>query len=287
MRAMSRFVCLLLTAALLLTTPVAGQAAVRTPDPFPQSARAYLVQVGGTTVWSHQADQSLPPASLTKIMTALLVLERTNLNAVVTVAPSVAAETGSRMHLRPGDKLRVRDLLAAMLIESANDAAHALAAHVAGSEARFAAIMNERAARLGMKNTHFTNSAGHHHPDHYSTASDLLRLTEAALARPMFRELVSKVRYQVRTVDGKRRFKLENSNKLLPKYDGMVGVKTGYTPEAGRCLIALAERDGVEVLIVLLRAKDRWNLATRMLDTAFQRYAFLGDGKSAPVVAKR
>jgi D-alanyl-D-alanine carboxypeptidase (penicillin-binding protein 5/6) len=102
----------------------------------------------------------------------------------------------------------------------------------------------------------------------------------------MFRELVSKVHYQISTVNGKRRFKLENSNKLLPKYEGMVGVKTGYTPEAGRCLVALAERDGVEVLIVLLRAKNRWNLAEKMLDKAFEQYAHLGKQKKL-VVAKR
>ena len=256
-------------------------------DPFARSARAYLVQVGGTTVWTHQPDQKLPPASITKIMTALLTLERANLNEVVTVPSSVMEETGSRMHLRPGERMRVRDLLAAMLIESANDAAHVLAVHVGGSEPRFAALMNARAAQLGMKSTHFTNSAGHHDPAHYTSANDLLRLTEAALARPMFRELVSKVRYEVSTVDGKRTFKLVNSNKLLPKYEGMVGVKTGYTPEAGRCLVALAERDGVEVLIVLLRAKDRWNLATRMLDAAFQRYAYLGAGKKPVALAKR
>jgi D-alanyl-D-alanine carboxypeptidase (penicillin-binding protein 5/6) len=147
--------------------------------------------------------------------------------------------------------------------------------------------MNARAVKLGMKNTHFVNSSGHHDPAHYTTANDLVVLTEAALARPMFRELVSKVNYEIRTIDGKRRFKLENSNKLLPKYEGMVGVKTGYTPEAGRCLIALAERDGVEVLIVLLRARDRWNLASKMLDTAFERFAFLGHGKKPVVVAKR
>jgi D-alanyl-D-alanine carboxypeptidase (penicillin-binding protein 5/6) len=287
MRAMVRFVFLLLTTVLLLTVPAAAQAATRSPDPFPRSARSYLVQVGGTTVWSHQADQKLPPASLTKIMTALLVLERANLNTTTTISPNSAAETGHRLRLKAGEKYLVRDLLAAMLIESANDAAHALAEHIGGTEARFAGIMNSRAAQLGMKNTHFTNAAGHHHEDHYTTANDLVLLTEAALARPMFRELVSKVNYQIRTVNGKRKFKLENSNKLLPKYDGMVGVKTGYTPEAGRCLIALAERDGVEVLIVLLRAKDRWNLATRMLDSAFDRYAFLGNGKKSVVVAKR
>jgi len=221
-------------------------------------------------------------------MTALLVLERANLNATVIISPTVASETGHRLRLRVGEKYRVRDLLAAMLIESANDAARALAEHVGtGSEARFAGIMNARAAQMGLKNTHFTNSAGHHAPDHYTTANDLVVMTEAALARPLFRELVSKVRYEIRTVNGKRRFKLENSNKLLPKYAGMQGVKTGYTPEAGRCLIALAERDGVEVLIVLLRAKNRWNLAEKMLDSAFEQYAYLGNSKKPLMVAKR
>jgi len=278
---MSRFVFLLLTAVLLLAAPAYAV------DPFPQSARAYLAQVGGTTVWSHQADEQLPPASLTKIMTALLVLERANLNATVTVSPTVASETGHRLRLRVGEKYRVRDLLAAMLIESANDAARALAEHIGGTEARFAEIMNARAAQMGLKSTHFTNSAGHHDPDHYTTANDLVVMTETALARPMFRELVSKVRYEIRSSNGKRRFKLENSNKLLPKYEGMVGVKTGYTPEAGRCLVALAERDGVQVLIVLLRARNRWNLAEKMLDTAFELYASAGSGKQEVLVAKR
>jgi len=287
MRAMSRFAFLLLTTVLLLTAPAVAQADNRRVDPFARSASAYLVQVGGTKVWAHQADHKLPPASLTKILTALLVLERANLNATVTISPNVAAATGHRLRLKAGEKYLVRDLLAAMLIESANDAARALAEHIGGSEARFVGIMNSRAAQLGMKDTHFTNSAGHHHPDHYTTVNDLVLVTEAALARPLFRELVSKVHYQIRTVNGKRHFKLENSNKLLPKYAGMVGVKTGYTPEAGRCLIALAERDGVEVLIVLLHAKNRWNLASRMLDTAFERYAFLGDGKRRLVVATR
>jgi len=277
---MSRFFILLLTALVCLSTSAFAS------NPFPKSARAYLTQVGGTTVWSYQAEEKLPPASLTKIMTALIVLERANLNASVTISPTVAAETGHRLRLRVGEKYLVRDLLAAMLIESANDAARALAEHIGGSEERFARIMNARAAKLGLKNTHFTNPAGHHDPDHYTTARDLVVMTEAALQRPLFRELVSKVRYEIRSVNSKRRFKLENSNKLLPKYNGMVGVKTGYTPEAGRCLVALAERDGVEVLIVLLRAKNRWNLAERMLDKAFEQYAHLGKQKKL-VVAKR
>ena len=295
---MSRLVSLFLTAMLLLAAPVAfaaapakkappaAKAASTKADPFPTSARAYLTRVGGTTVWAHQADQKLPPASLTKVMTALLVLERADLNAIVTVKPTIVEETGTKLNLRPGDQLLVRDLLAAMLIESDNDAARALAEHVAGAENRFVALMNQRAVQLGMKNTRYTNCAGHHDPNHYSTANDLVLVTETALAKPVFRELVAKAGAEIATIDGQRRFKLETSNKLLPKYAGMQGVKTGYTPQAGRCLIALAERDGVEVLIVLLRAKDRWNLATKMLDSAFERYAYRSNDQKA-VVAKR
>jgi D-alanyl-D-alanine carboxypeptidase (penicillin-binding protein 5/6) len=273
---------LFLVLCLLLVAP-----AVQAADPFPSAARAYLVQAGGTLVWEHQADRRLPPASLTKIMTALLVLERGNLEQIVTVSPAAAAETGSRLRLRAGERLRVGDLLAAMLIESANDAAHVLADYLGGSEARFVTMMNARAARLGLKNTHFVNCAGHDHPQHYSSANDLARLTEAALSHPLFRQLVSQVKYEVRTVGGKRIFRMENSNKLLPRYPGMVGVKTGYTRGAGRCLIALAERDGVEILIVLLRAPDRWNIATRMLDHAFQYYADTRKPESQPLVAGR
>ena len=220
-------------------------------------------------------------------MTALLVLERANLNDVITVGPSVTGETGHRIHLRPGDRLQVRDLLAGMLIPSGNDAAHVLAVHVAGSEERFAALMNARATQLGMFNTHFTNSAGHHDPDHYTTAGDLLKLTRAALERPLFRELVSTVKYDIRTVDGKRRFKLENSNKLLPTYAGMAGIKTGYTPQAGRCLVTMARRGDTEVLVVMLRASDRWKLAERMLDNAFARYTAGGDAAGRPELAAR
>ncbi len=259
---------LLLAACLLLAATFA-----RADDPFPEAASAYLVQAGGTTVWSHQTEERLPPASLTKIMTALLVLERGNLGQVVTVSPAAAAETGSRLRLRAGNRLRVGDLLSAMLIESANDAAHVLADYLGGNEERFVAMMNARAAKLGLKDTHYVNCAGHDDPQHYTTASDLARLTEAALAHPHFRETVAQVRQTIRTVDGKRTFRLENSNKLLPLYPGMLGVKTGYTNKAGRCLVALAERDGVEVLLVLLHAPDRWNIAPRMLDSAFQYYA--------------
>lgn len=276
---------------LLILAFVLASATTEAADPFPSAASSYLVVAGGTPVWSHQPDSRLPPASLTKVMTALLILERGNMHQVVTVSPAAAAETGSRLRLRAGERLRVGDLLAAMLIESANDAAHVLADYLGGNEQRFVALMNARAARLGLQNTHFVNCAGHDDPQHYASASDLARLAEAALEHPLFRQLVSQVRLDIRTANGKRTFRLENSNKLLSRYPGLLGVKTGYTGKAGRCLIALAERDGVEVLLVLLRAPDRWNIATRMLDRAFETYAAapgpIPDTDRAPVLASR
>jgi D-alanyl-D-alanine carboxypeptidase (penicillin-binding protein 5/6) len=265
---------------LLLSAPGARASGV---DPFPQAAAAYLIQAGGTTVWTHQADRRLPPASLTKVMTALIVLERGRLDETVTVSRTAAAETGHQLHLRAGEKWRAEDLLAATLIESANDACRALAEHIAGSQERFVALMNARAARLGLQDTHFMNVAGHDHPQHYSTAADLALLAEAALAHPLFRDLVATESLTIRPLNSQRLYRMQNSNKLLGRYPGMVGVKTGYTPGAGRCLIALVERDGVEVLVVLLRAPNRWNTAEKMLDHTFQLVAGSAEQSGSPV----
>lgn len=254
--------------ALLLSAPTAQAAG---SDPFPRAAAAYMIQTDGTTVWTHQANRRLPPASLTKIMTALLVLERGRLGEPVTVSAAAAAETGHQLRLRAGETWRSEDLLAATLIESANDACRALAEHLAGSDEGFAALMNARAASLGLKDTHFANSAGHDHPLHYSTAADLAVLTRAALTHPLFRLLVATERLDIQPLDSQRIYRMQNNNKLLGQYPGLAGVKTGFTQGAGRCLIALAERDGVEVLLVLLRAPNRWNTASRMLDQAFQK----------------
>lgn len=239
-------------------------------NPFPRAGAAYLVKSGDATVWSYRAERRLAPASLTKVMTALLVLERARLDDVVVVSPAAAAETGSRIHLQKGERLLVGDLLAAMLIKSANDAAHALAAHVGGSEAGFVALMNQRAAQLGLANTHFRNASGHDHPQHYSTAVDLARLAEAALAHPTFRTLVSQESMDIHTVGWGRTFRLKNSNKLLGAYSGLVGVKTGFTSGAGPCLIALAERGGEKVMVVILNSPSRWTMVPAMLDRAFE-----------------
>jgi serine-type D-Ala-D-Ala carboxypeptidase (penicillin-binding protein 5/6) len=241
---------------------------VSASDPFPGIARSYLVKVNGKEVWAHSPDLPVPPASLTKIMTGLIALEKLKIEETVIVSAAASRETGSRIGLRPGDKLRVMDLLAAALVGSANDACHALAVHIAGNEKSFVQIMNARARELGLAKTHFTNACGHDNPEHYSTAHDLALLAETALKNPIFAEVVSQVRLEIHTKDRKRNFRIENKNELIGRYLGAVGVKSGFTAKAGKCLIAFVERNGKRVLLTLLNAPERWWTATRVLDAA-------------------
>jgi D-alanyl-D-alanine carboxypeptidase (penicillin-binding protein 5/6) len=243
-------------------------AGAESSDPFPQPAAAYLVAVDGRTLWSRQPARPLPPASLTKIMTALLVLERTVPEDRVIVRPAAVRESGSRLGLRPGEVMTAGDLLAAMLLASANDACHALADHIAGSEARFVALMNRRAAELGLASTRFRNACGHDQPGHRSSARDLAVLARTAMADATFAALAATVRTTVATTAG-RRFALENKNELIGRYPGAIGVKTGFTAKAGKCVVAAVEREGRGALLVLLNAPDRWWTAVAMLDRAF------------------
>jgi D-alanyl-D-alanine carboxypeptidase (penicillin-binding protein 5/6) len=238
-------------------------------DPFPEVASAYLVELNGKPVWARHPDRRLPLASLTKLMTVLLVLEQTRPDDIVTVAPSATRETGSRMGLKSGERFHVRDLLAAALIPSANDACHALADHVDGNESRFVARMNHRARVLGMRNTHFINACGHDKPGHYSSAADLSILAHALLEHPPLLDATSQKKMQIATLDGQRSYMLENKNALIGRYEGAFGLKTGFTPKAGKCLAAYAKRGDNTVLLIMLHGHDRWWDAVDVLDLAF------------------
>lgn len=238
-------------------------------DPFTQPAAAYVLMVQGETLWARHPMRPLPPASLTKVMTALLVQERARPDDVVTIGPDAARETGSRLGLHVGERIRVSDLLAAILLTSANDACHALADHIAGGETRFVEWMNRRAQELGLRQTRFANACGHDQDGHYSSAHDLAVLAQTAMDNPAFAALVATVRMTVRTLDGRRSYELENKNELIGRYPGAVGVKTGFTAQAGKCVIAAVQRDGRRVLLVLLNAPDRWWTAAAMLDHVF------------------
>ena len=246
-------------------------------DPFGNVAASYFVKVDGREVWVHNPSARLPPGSLAKMMTALLVLERADLRTVVTVSREASRETGTRLGLAPGDRMTVLELLAATLIPSANDACHALADHVAGSETKFVALMNDRAREMGLSGTRFTNACGHDAPGMRSTARDLARLAETAMGNPVFAKMAGLEESWISTADAGKIFPLRNSNLLIGRYRGAIGVKTGFTGSAGRCLVALAEREGKRVLLVLLDAPDRWWKAEEILDAAFAH----GSGASA------
>ena len=232
-------------------------------------ATAWWLTVDGQPVAARHADQPQAPASLTKVMTALLVLEQGRLDQPVTISAAAARESGTRLGLRRNERYRARDLLAAVLIRSANDACVALAEHVAGNEVRFVERMNQRARALGLQQTRFANACGHDHPAQRSTARELAKLTETALQHQEFLRLTGTVRTEIRDQSLQRHFVLENTNQLVGRYPGAIGVKTGYTPGAGKCVIALAERRGRQALLVLLNAPDRWWQAESLLDQAF------------------
>ena len=240
-----------------------------TGDPFGNVAAAYLVKVDGREVWARNPDKRLPPGSLAKMMTALLVLERADLRSVVTVSREAGRESGTRLGLAPGDRMTVLELLAATLIGSANDACHALADHVAGSETKFVAMMNARAREMGLSGTRFANVCGHDDPGMHSTARDLARLAEAAMGNPVFAKMAGLEDGWIATAEGGKKFPLGNKNLLIGRYRGAKGVKTGFTGRAGKCLAAFAERDGKRVLLILLNAPDRWWKAEEILDAAF------------------
>jgi len=261
------------TACAAASHPATPAAVDPAADRYHDVAAAYLVRAGDRTLWSASADRPLPPASLTKIMTALVVLEDYRPDDVAETSAHAAGATGKRIGLARGDRLRVADLLAATVVASANDACRALAEWRAGSESRFVELMNERARSFGLQHTHFANACGFDAPGHYASAADLARLAERALAQPVFAALAAKVRMAIATVDGRRRFDFENANELIGRYAGAIGVKSGYTARAGTCVIAAVERHGVRVVLVLLNARNRWWDAQRILDDTFDYLA--------------
>jgi D-alanyl-D-alanine carboxypeptidase (penicillin-binding protein 5/6) len=244
--------------------PESAQAVWRSRHPPQVTAAAALVTDldSGQTIYALKPEDKLPPASTVKIMTALVTLQRADLDDVVQVSSRAAAMEGSRMGLTPGEKLTVGDLLYGLLLPSGNDAAVALAEHIAGDEQAFVALMNAAAADLGLQSTHFTSSHGLGGPGETVSAADLVALTSTALADPVFSEIVAT---RSASVAGHQ---LENTNQLLGTFVGADGVKTGTTDEAGECLVASATRDGHRLLVVLLGSQDRYGEASALLNWA-------------------
>ena len=253
------------SASLPCAAPAQEAGPFKQPDrPVVKAAALYMVELqSGKVLLQKNATRRLPPASLTKIMTALVALESAHLQDVVKIDRRALVHRSS-LKFQAGEEFLLRDLVTAMLVASANDACEAVAWHIGGDDKRFVALMNERARALGLKDTHFANACGFDAPGHYSTAADLANLTEQALQQPFFSMMVRTLIRDISTVDGTRRMSLHSTNKLLVDPD-VNGVKTGYTSKAGRCLIASMFKDGQRFLLVALNMMDQWEQASRLL----------------------
>ena len=231
--------------------------------PSIKASALYMVDLkSGRVLLEKNATRRLPPASLTKVMTALVALETASPHVVTIDRRALLHRSSLKLHA--GEQFLLRDLLTAMLVTSANDAWQAVALHVGGEADRFVTMMNERARALGLENTHFANACGFDAPGHYSTAADLAKLTEQALRAPAFSMMVRTVTRDIASVDGTRHVPLHSTNVLLLDPD-VTGVKTGYTSKAGRCVIASMFKDGHQLLLVGLNVMDRWEQATQLL----------------------
>ena len=247
------------------------------PEVSAQSA-VVLTADTGTVLFEKDGHTPRPVASTTKIMTALLALEAAQEQGdpLVDITQEMVAVEGSSMGLQAGDSISLTGLAAGMLLASGNDAANAAALYLDGSLESFAARMNQRAAALGMEDTHFVTPSGLDGEDaqglgHLSTAYDMALLARAALEDQAFRQLCSSPSLAVEFAEPVKRVTYTNHNKLLTQYQGCVGVKTGFTKEAGRCLVSAAERDGVLLIAVTLNAPNDWEDHTALLDYGFSQ----------------
>ncbi len=254
---------------------IAGE--LPSPDGLARHAAAAVLMDAsrGDVLFARNPDDQLPPASITKILTALVILEQGTLTDTVVVSPTAAQVGGFRLGLRAGQRISLGDLLAAILIRSANDAAEAAAEHVGHGLAGFVALMNAKAQALGMDRSHFANPHGLDAPGHYTTARDMAVLTRVALENPTFADLVRTRETRVIIYKPGRRGVVPaprlilTHNRLLSTVEGADGVKTGYTGLAGRCLVASASRSGQRMIAVLLNDPQRWTDAAALLKYGF------------------
>lgn len=244
---------------------------------IPAPSAILIERETGTVLYEKDADRKLEPASVTKVMTILLIAEAIDAGEIgfddtVIASARAASMGGSQVYLKEGEEMSVREMLKCIVVSSANDCAVAMAEYLAGSEEGFVIRMNERAAELGMVNTSFKNCTGlYDDPTHLTTARDIALMSREVLSHRWIRDFTTIWTDTIR--DGA--FGLSNTNKLVRFYPGATGLKTGYTSRAGRCLAASAERDGVEYIAVVLNCattEDRFESAKTLLSYAFANY---------------
>lgn len=269
-----RILCLLLTACLLVTPAMAAELDVAAPSAILMEAET------GTILFEKAAHERLAPASVTKVMTLLLVMEALDSGQIswddqVTASEFAAGKGGSQVYLEPGEQMSMDEMLKSVVVSSANDCATALAEHVAGSEEAFVDRMNQRAQELGLEETHFVNCTGlddmPEAAEHLSSAHDIAVMSRELLRHDAIRKYTTIWMDTVRNGE----FGLSNTNKLVRFYEGTTGLKTGYTSKAGHCLSASAKRDGVEYIAVVLHcgsSGERFQSAKELLNYGFANY---------------
>ena len=255
-----------------------GQAQIGQAQDSPQirgDAAVLMDYTTGALLYQKNADQHRPPASTTKILTAIIALERGKLDQVLTASVKAATAGGSSIWLVRGEKHSLRDLLYGLLLSSGNDAAVTLAEGLAGSEQNFATWMNRKAEALGAGNSHFVNPNGLPEPNHYSSAHDLATITRYALQNQIFAAIV-KTKEKVMDWPGHQTDRvMYNHNKLLWRYKYADGVKTGYTLQAGNCLVSTAIKDGHRLIAVVMHSNDVYLDSERLFDYGFSNYRLL------------
>ncbi|MCW5938135.1 MAG: D-alanyl-D-alanine carboxypeptidase [Fimbriimonadaceae bacterium] len=257
----------------MLTTAALG-AALATTGPELTSVSALVVERRtGQVLWAKDPERRLFPASTTKILTAMLLAEQTMPDDKITAPLDVKKVTGSSLNLKPGEQVSSRDMVFALMLRSANDACYAVAVHIAGSESAFAELMNRRARELGCTGSQFRNPHGLNDPQHWTTAHDLALIARKALEYPAVAEAARTIKREIgRSLNEKDRV-LVNRNKWLKEDPTATGIKTGWTIPAGKCFVGSAERDGTEIVTVLLKGTDWLEDQKRLVAWSFDSFA--------------
>lgn len=262
------FLFLVISILLLYKPAVWASESVCSGAPVLTAEAAVLLEARtGQVLFDKNAGQKRPPASTTKIMTALLALEGGDLGQVVTVSPEAASVGEASLDLRAGEKLILEELVYGAMLESGNDACVAIAEHLAGTESNFILLMNQKAKIIGAQNTSFKNTNGLPAAGHYTTARDLALITQYALRNPVFQKIVSTKSRIIGSNESARY--LNNTNRLLWSYDWTDGVKTGTTQEAGNCLVASATKNGRQLISVVFHSENRWGDSVKLLSYGF------------------
>ena len=242
------------------------------PPPEISAQTAIMVEANtGEVLYEKNADEKAFPASITKIMTALLAIERGDLDKKVKISENASGVEGSSIYLETGERIPLRDLVYGLMLRSGNDAAIAIAEEIAGSTESFVILMNKRARELGAYNTNFMNPNGLHNPNHVTTARDMALISMAAMKNPEFRKVAAAKSWVADRGDGKYNY-FFNKNKVIYQYEGGTGIKIGFTKAAGRTLVASSERNGMALICVVMNAPNWFQDTNKLMDYAYGQY---------------